>query len=66
MASINDIVIVLYLAGEDEEDALGSFPWDSYETAWNHANEFDPPLNIYTVSCRVDASSVELVKGWWK
>lgn len=56
----NALDITLYLVGEDKEDAAGSFPFDSYESAGSYQLD-NPGTRIYSVDALILLDNIELV-----
>lgn len=61
MNNVNEIEVTLYLVGEDKDDAMSTFPFDSFESAegfWMD-QEDNSNLRIYSVSAILDLSTLE-------
>lgn len=52
------IDLTIYLVGVNEEDALGSMPFDSAESAADYAND-NPGTKVFSVNAYIDPTTIE-------
>jgi len=61
-ASGDELEITLYLVGDNEEDARGNFPFDSFKEAEQYKYE-NNASKIYSVIATIDFSTMEAEDG---
>lgn len=54
------MTITLYLCGTDEDDAEGTFPFDSLESADSYAHD-NRPCKVYAVDAEIHFGTKELL-----